>query len=359
LKGADKRSLAGVVTMARFCYMDFYSNSQCAIKNLKNINKNFCKYTNFNNMQKIKIALLSGGISGEREVSLKTGDQIFNALDKDKYDISRYDPKNDLQKLFNDAINKKIDIVFPALHGPFGEDGKLQGMLDMIGTPYVFSACMASAVAMNKNICKIIAKNSGLLTADSEQITKDNYNLEQIITRLGLPLVIKPVELGSSVGISIAKTKADLEEGINTAFEHDKEIMLEKHIKGRELTVAVFEANRVIKILPTIEIIPKMSDWFDFKAKYEVGGSEEICPAQIPLEISKKVQNFSEIIFKAIKCKDLARADFIWEKNTGNIYFLEINTIPGMTATSLAPQAAKVAGYEFPDFLDILIKNNL
>ncbi|MCK4554857.1 D-alanine--D-alanine ligase [Candidatus Parcubacteria bacterium] len=309
-------------------------------------------------MPKLKIALLSGGILGEREVSLKTGEQIYNALDKQKYEIFKYDPKTDLKQFFLDAIDKKFDLVFPALHGPFGEDGKLQGMLDMIGMPYVFSNCLASALSMDKYKTKIIARDVGLNLVPDIALQKDEkYNIQKIINKLLLPIVIKPMELGSSVGMSIAKNEQELEQGIEDAFKHGDKVMLEKFIKGRELTVAVMDNEQNMEALPVIEIIPKISDWFDYKAKYEVGGSEEICPADIPDAIKDEIQNLAIKAFKAIGCKNLARADFIWDTEHNKMYFLEINTIPGMTQTSLVPQAAKVAGMEFGEFLDRLIEN--
>lgn len=309
--------------------------------------------------KKIKIALLSGGISGEREISLKTGGKIFEALDKNKYIVLRYDPKTDLKKFFSDALAKKFDLVFPALHGPFGEDGRIQGMLDLIGMPYVFSGCLASALAMDKEKTKIIAEKIGLDTAKYVILDRGGeYNLNNIIKKLSLPIFIKPVELGSSVGMSKAETKKELENGIKKAFKFGRKIILEKFIEGRELTVAVF--GNPPRALPVIEIKPKISEWFDYKAKYKAGGTEEICPAKIPVTVKNKIQNLAIKIFKAIGCKDLARADFIWDTSaslsaSNKFYFLEINTIPGMTATSLAPQAAKAAGMEFKEFLDRLI----
>ena len=317
--------------------------------------------SNNKNMPKIKIALLSGGISGEREVSLKTGEQIFNALDKNKYKIFRYDPKTNLKSFFNDAIDKKFDLVFPALHGPFGEDGKLQGMLDMISIPYVFSNCLSSALAMDKHKTEIIAATSGLTTAKDIILSEadNNYNLDEIIKKLSFPVIVKPVELGSSVGASIANTKQELRKGIKTAFKCDNRVMLEQFIAGRELSVAIIDNKEKTKALPVIEIIPKISKWFDYKAKYEIGGSEEVCPAEIPNRIKNKIQKSAVKIFKIIGCKDIARADFIWSQKNKKNYFLEINTIPGMTRTSLVPQAAKAAGIEFSELLDKLIENNL
>jgi D-alanine-D-alanine ligase len=316
-------------------------------------------------MPKLKIALLAGGISGEREISLKTGEQIYKALDKDKYEITKYDPKTDLKRFFLDAMDKKFDLVFPALHGPFGEDGRLQGMLDMIGVPYVFSGCLASALAMDKEKSKLIAKSIGLAVAQDIILTKNEKIItKNIIKELSLPIFIKPADSGSSVGMSMAKNEKELEKGISKAFEHSAKIILERFIKGRELTVPIMgnppsprlRRTSPPKALPVIEIIPKVSEWFDVRAKYEKGGTDEICPAKIPDNTRDEVQLLGVKIFNAIGCKDLARVDFIWDEKDNKLYFLEINTIPGMTETSLVPKAAKAAGMEFGEFLDGLIE---
>lgn len=306
-------------------------------------------------MAKIKLALLSGGLSKEREVSLNTGKKIFQALKKDKYDITSYDPKTDLDKFIKDILAKKIDLVFPALHGPYGEDGSLQGMLDILQIPYVFSGRLASALAMNKFKAKRLAECFGVRVAKDMVVKKGQaYDVDRIISYLGLPIVVKPTELGSSVGISIAKNEKELEKGIEEASEHG-EVLLEEFIKGRELTVAVL-GNDNPEALPVIEIKPKKSDWFDYKAKYEPGASEDICPAPISDDVRRKIQKEAVKVFQSIGCSDLARADFICDEDNKKIYFLEINTIPGMTATSLAPQAAKEYGLNFPEFLDKLIE---
>lgn len=318
---------------------------------------------------KTKIALLAGGVSGEREISLKTGEEIYRALDKNKYEIARYDPKTDLRRFFIDAIDGKFDLVFPALHGPFGEDGKLQGMLDILGVPYVFSGTLASALAMDKYKTKIMARNLNIRIPKDIVLTKasvtqhiddsERYDLGDIIETLSLPVVIKPNGSGSSLGITIANDKSELKKGIRRAFSHDKDILLEQRVRGRELTVAVIGCGGNAEALPIIEIVPKISAWFDYRAKYEAGGSEEICPARIPKKIERKVRDLSLRVYAAIGCKDAARADFIWEEETGFVYFLEINTIPGMTAESLVPKAARAAGMTFSQFLDKLIEGAL
>lgn len=349
-------------------------------------------------MKKLKIGLIFGGKSGEHEVSLKSAKEVWNSLDLEKYEIipiaitkrgnwligekgheymRLHLPKagtvggvsieqsqslvaiQDKQSLSNFSegdSEMELDLIFPIGHGTYIEDGKLQGMLDTIGIPYVFSGTLASALAMNKQKTKLVAKNAGLKVAKEVIVNKNKkYNIEKIINKIGLPVVVKPLESGSSVGMSICKEKAELENSINKAFEYSNEVMLEQFIKGRELTAAVL-GNEKPKALPIVEIIPKVSDFFSYEAKYQDGGSDEICPADIPEDIRKKAQRYALKIFKAINCQDLARADFIWNSGDNKLYFLEINTIPGMTSASLAPKAVKATGMTFPQFLDKLIK---
>ncbi|EKE15665.1 MAG: hypothetical protein ACD_11C00115G0005 [uncultured bacterium] len=341
-----------------------------------------------NNITKKRIAVVFGGPSGEHEVSLKSASQVISALDKDKYEIipmaitktGHWLVGEDGEKYMNDNLGKagreggveagnifeirnklpgifpKVDLVLPIIHGTFGEDGKLQGALEMFGLSYAFSGILASALAMNKRKTKIIAKAVGLKIAKDVVVAKGKkFNSEKIIAKLNFPIVIKPVELGSSIGTSLANSEQELKKGIEDAFGYGEEVLLEQFVKGRELTVTVM-GDKTPKALPVIEIIPKVSNWFDYRAKYEAGGSEEVCPAEIPEEVRKIVQRYAVKVFRAIGCRDLARADFIWSANDGKLYFLEINTIPGMTTTSLAPQAAAVAGMEFSVFLDKLIE---
>jgi D-alanine-D-alanine ligase len=302
-------------------------------------------------MPKIKIALLLGGISGEREVSLKTGEKIYENLDKNKYEVKKYDPKTDLIQFIKDAGEKKFDLVFPALHGPFGEDGKIQGLMEMLQIPYVFSDCLSSALAMDKDKTKTIVEKAGLKVARGVVI-KNKDEFEE--NKFDYPIIIKPLELGSSVGMTYAKNKTEAEEGIKEALKFNNKVLVEKYIRGRELTVPIIGNNPPVT-LPVIEIKPKNSEWFDFKAKYEAGATEEICPAEIPESIEKKIKELSIKAYNSIGCRDLARADFIWNENDREIYFLEINTIPGMTETSLVPQSAQVAGINFSELLDKLI----
>lgn len=304
-------------------------------------------------MKKLTIALLSGGISSEREVSISSGDQVYEALDHNKYDIIRYDPKTDLPRLVMDA--PKIDAALIILHGPFGEDGTVQGLLDLLEIPYQGSGVLGSAIGMNKLASKHLYEKSGLLVPPYAVIGQnDVLDADACVKQLGLPLVVKPVGSGSSVGITIVKTKDSLNKAVDKAFEQDSMVLIEAYIDGIELTGGVIGNNK-LEALPLIEIVPNESfDFFDYEAKYTAGATNEICPARIDDEMTQKAQEIAKTAHKALFCKGYSRTDMMLKDQ--DIYVLETNTIPGMTATSLLPQAAGEAGIPFSQLLDRLIE---
>lgn len=303
---------------------------------------------------KIRVALLSGGISSERDVSLKSGQQVYDALDQTKYAITCYDPKTDLSLILRDA--EKIDIALIILHGPYGEDGTIQGFLDLLGIPYQGSGVLGSALSMNKMASKNAYIHAGLRCPKSIMLgKKQNYSLDDCIHELGLPIVVKPVQGGSSIGMSIPQTDAELKTAIDSAFEYDHEILLEQYIKGTELTCGVIGNNAGMETLPIIEIVPnKKYPFFDYEAKYTTGATEEICPARIDEEIAARIRDYSVRAHKALFLKGYSRSDFIMKDE--DIYILETNTIPGMTANSLLPLSARTAGISFSALLDKLIE---
>ncbi|MCP4022778.1 MAG: D-alanine--D-alanine ligase [Desulfobacteraceae bacterium] len=303
-------------------------------------------------MAKTRLALLSGGISSEREVSLNSGKQVFDALDKGKYEITRYDPKTDLTKLVNEAGN--IDAALIILHGPFGEDGTVQGLLDLLDIPYQGAGVLGSSVAMNKLTSKRLYQGADIPTPAFLSFSKNQtIDLNQCIDLLFLPIVVKPACAGSSVGMTIVKEKQDLNAAIDTAFEHDDTLIMEQYIKGIELTCGVL-GNEDLEAMPVIEIIPgKNHEFFDYKAKYVAGETEEICPARIDDKITQRVQQLAVKAHETLFLKGYSRTDMILRDD--ELFVLETNTIPGMTATSLYPQSAQVAGYSFSALLDKLI----
>ncbi|MEH0020538.1 MAG: D-alanine--D-alanine ligase [Desulfobacter sp.] len=304
-------------------------------------------------MKKIRLALLSGGVSTEREVSLNSGQQVFDALDKDKYDITRYDPKSDLLKLVTDA--PEIDAALIILHGPFGEDGTVQGLLDLLDIPYQGAGVLGSAAAMNKLTAKQLYDRSKIPTPGYLAFDfTDDISIPEVVDTLGLPIVVKPACAGSSVGMTIVKTEEALEPAIKMGFDHDDTIILERYINGVELTCGVL-GNQDTEALPVIEIIPGDNhEYFDYEAKYVAGETEEICPARIDDDLTQKVQELATRAHKALFLKGYSRTDMILKD--GELFVLETNTIPGMTATSLYPQSAQVGGYSFSALLDKLIE---
>ncbi len=305
-------------------------------------------------MKKLTIALLSGGISSEREVSINSGNQVYEALDQDKYDVLRYDPKTDLTKLVNDA--PRIDAALIILHGPYGEDGTVQGLLDLLDIPYQGSGVLGSSVAMNKLISKQLYTQAGLPIPPYLSIKKGELiDTEEYVKRLGLPLVIKPVEGGSSVGMTIVKDEADLKNAFELAFEYDSTVLMEAYITGMEITGGVL-GNQNPEALPLIEIVPDKSyEFFDYEAKYTAGATREICPARIDDSIAEKAQTYAVMSHSVLFCEGYSRTDMILDKKN-DLFILETNTIPGMTATSLFPQAAAVYGLDFSRLLDRLIE---
>jgi D-alanine-D-alanine ligase len=301
----------------------------------------------------LTVALLSGGISSEREVSIKSGDQVYAALNKDKYRVNRYDPKTDLIRLVADA--PFIDVALIILHGPYGEDGTVQGLLDLLGIPYQGSGVLGSAIAMDKLVSKQLYEKSGIPTPIYITINReDAQKAETCLKRIGLPLVIKPAKGGSSIGMAIVKTPDSLEPAIREAFRYDDTLMVETYVQGTELTVGVI-GNRDLKALPVIEIIPDSRyEFFNYHAKYLPGASQEICPARIDAALTEKAQTYAKMAHRALFCEGYSRTDMMLEGR--ELYILETNTIPGMTETSLLPLAAKTAGIPFSRLLDILIE---
>ncbi len=304
-------------------------------------------------MKKKTVALLSGGVSSEREVSLNSGNQVFSALDKDKYDVIRYDPKTDLARLVADAAT--IDVALIILHGPNGEDGTIQGLLDLLGIPYQGAGVLGSAAAMNKLASKRLYAQCAIPTPPFQVAEAGRpVDTDACVQALGLPLVVKPVSAGSSVGMTIVREAKALQPALKTAFEFDRQAIIEAFVDGVEVTGGVI-GNDDVEALPLIEIIPgDAHEFFDYAAKYTPGASQEICPARIDAALTEKAQRYAVEAHKALFCRGYSRTDMILKD--GEFFVLETNTIPGMTPTSLFPQAAEAAGLDFPRLLDRLIE---
>lgn len=302
---------------------------------------------------KLKVALLSGGISSEREVSIKSGNQVYEALDKAKYDIVRYDPASDLGKLVADA--SAIDVAFIVLHGSYGEDGTVQGLLDLLNIPYQGSGVLGSALAMDKWTSKRLYKEAGLSVPPFRVLMNgETYASESLVDEPGFPLVVKPRYGGSSIGTSIVQTPEQLPGALERAFEYGPHVILEAYLEGPEITGGVL-GNDDFQLLPIVEIIPESHyAFFDYEAKYKEGATREVCPARINETLSRRAQSYAATAHRALCCRGYSRTDMIIRDEI--IYVLETNTIPGMTPVSLFPLAAKTAGISFSQLLDRLIQ---
>jgi len=302
---------------------------------------------------RLRVALLAGGKSGEREVSLKGAEGVEKALDQSRYEVRRYDPATDLARLA--AESAEIDVAFILLHGRFGEDGTVQGFLDLLGIPYQGAGVLGSALAMDKHVAKVMYRQAGLPVPEWELVDPRRPDPAGLVARLGLPLVVKPLRQGSSLGMSIVDTLPELENGLKKAFEFDDRVMVEKFVAGREITGGVLGNGDDLVALPLVEIIPDQKfRFFDYQAKYQPGASREVCPAELDGETTRLAQSYALAAHRALQLEVYSRTDMIVADN--GIYLLETNTIPGMTPTSLLPQAAHAYGLDFPAFLDRLIE---
>ncbi len=290
-----------------------------------------------------RIAVLMGGVSSEREISLKSGKAVFDALKQQGFDAVSVDLLSENpQEVAQSVRLQNPDCVFLALHGHFGEDGGIQAVLDGLNITYTGSGAKASKLAMDKVASRKIFSFGGLSVPESTVLLKQGSSPEQIKNlNILLPAVIKPSTNGSSIGLSIIDDAKDLDKAIKLAFEFDDTVIIERFIKGRELTVGILADQA----LPVIEIIPKRR-FFDYEAKYQSGMTDYIVPAKIDSEVAKKTQEAALSAHRLLGCYGCSRVDVIFNEDLGPVV-LEVNTIPGMTSTSLLPKSAKVAGIDF------------
>lgn len=290
-----------------------------------------------------RILVVAGGWSSEREISLKSGKAVFSALKNLQFPV-RFLVLNKPEDIFR---IKNCDFVFLALHGSPGEDGTIQGYLEMLGIPYSGSGVLASALAMNKVAAKRIFLSCGIPTPEffvlKEKIVQPPFSF---------PVVVKPVSEGSAIGVTIAENQKEFVRGYHLAKKYG-DVLVEKYIRGKELTVGIVGQT----ILPVIEIVPNKQKFYNFIAKYQPGGSEHIIPARISPQIEKQAKKFSFQAFQALNCRGMARVDLIATEK--KVYVLEVNTIPGMTATSLLPDACRAYGWKMEEMLVQIIQASL
>lgn len=362
--------------------------------------------------RRIRVGVLAGGASAERQISLATGIQIMANLPTDRYEVILVDPlalmannrklseeqraqaraladrsgriealpdrdRRDLppalQRQIEEASSRlvpatsaivptggerPIDVAFIALHGPWGEDGTIQGLLEILGVPYVGSGVLASALAMDKVMAKGVLAANGLDVARGVAVSaadhaRDPDAVARAAQGIGYPLVVKPVRQGSSFGISMVDRPDQLPAAIVESLRYDDRVMVEERLSGTELTVGVVGGDRELTALPVIEIVTTR-EFFDYKAKYDPELTDEICPARIPDDLARRAQDVAVRAHRALGCRGLSRTDMMSTAD-GRLAVLEVNTVPGMTANSLLPKAARVAGIPFGELLERLI----
>lgn len=352
-------------------------------------------------MTKIRVGLIYGGRSGEHEVSVLSANSVMLAINREKYEVfpigitkdGRWIPaqsptplveSKDLQVRFlsngneneNDnnqlailsnkqgnllaGLRDRVDVIFPVMHGPFGEDGTIQGLLELAGIPYVGGGVLASAVGMDKAIMKLVFQQKGIPVGDYLYYLRKDLEvnneaiLNEIERKLGYPCFVKPANLGSSVGISKAHNREELNRALSFAAEYDRKIVVEKMLSGREIECAVLGNDEPIASVPG-EVVP-CAEFYDYEAKYVLNDSKLEIPATLPEEITFKVQDLAVRAFKAIDCSGLGRVDFFVEENSGEILVNEINTIPGFTRISMYPKLWEASGIGYTELIDRLLQ---
>jgi D-alanine-D-alanine ligase len=299
-----------------------------------------------------RVAVVCGGPAAEREVSLTSGREVANALREAFPDVSVHEP--DLH-LAEELLRGSIDVVFPALHGPLGEDGSIQGMLEVAAVPYVGSGVAASACAMDKVIAKRLFRGAGLPLA--REVVVDRADVAAVRAELSGRVVVKPPTQGSAVGVAFAESDEELKAALDAAFAFDEKVLVEEFVVGSEITVGILESPEP-QAFPAIDIRTPGDSWYDFEHRYGVGLSEHVIPAPLPEDVYARVQELAVEAHVTLGCRDLSRVDFLVEPG-GRIVLLEVNTLPGMTPTSLYPDGAQAAGISFAELVERLVRRAL
>jgi len=307
---------------------------------------------------KIRVAVIYGGRTGEHEVSVRSAKAILAGLDPEKYEKIEYfiDQQGKWSPgpiLPEPGAHPGIDVVFPVLHGTFGEDGTMQGLLELADLPYVGAGVMASAISMDKEMMKRVCKERMLPIVEYVTVTRDSPNVLEACRRLSFPVFVKPANLGSSVGISKAHDAAELEAAFALAAQFDRKVIVERAIVGRELECSVLGNQAPIPSLPC-EILPSR-EFYDYEDKYLLDLAQTRVPADLPAECTEELRHLAVECYRAVECEGMARVDFFLEARTSRLYINEINTIPGFTSISMYPKMWEHSGIAFGELLDRLI----
>lgn len=322
---------------------------------------------------KKKIALVTGGLSGEAQISYKSAITVGNNIDRDKYDVYRidinpegwwYEPADgsERSKVNRDDFSVtdkgqkiRFDTILLCIHGTPGEDGKLQGYFDMLKIPYTSCDAATSALTFNKRYTVAVAAFGGIHVAKSMHLFRHTpVSATEILTRLTLPVFVKPNNGGSSIGMSKVNRAGELEDALHKAFREDNQVLVEEFISGREFTIGVFRNKDNIIVLPITEIITK-NEFFDFEAKYQ-GKSEEITPAGIDGVMQDQLESAARRVYEVLNCRGVVRIDFIYNTETRQPFMLEVNTVPGQSEASVIPQQVKAMGWSLKEFYSAVIE---
>lgn len=310
-----------------------------------------------------KVAVLAGGSSFERQVSLRSGARVEDALERLGHEVIAIDAGQDLIQRLRD---ERPDAAFVAMHGRDGEDGTIQELLEILGLPYTGSGVPACVRAMDKVLTKHLLDEHDVPTPEFFAFNQTAFRelgaadaLPAIEERLAFPIVVKPSSQGSALGIKFARTAADVPAALVAAFSYDAKVLLERHIDGRDLAVSILDGPEGPEALPVVEAVPTGSDdgdFYDFQARYEIGRTEFICPAELPDEVTERAQELALQTYELLGCFGFGRVDLMLDA-AGDLYVLEANPIPGLTETSLLPQAAEAAGIGFDQLVARILQS--
>jgi D-alanine-D-alanine ligase len=308
------------------------------------------------------VAVLKGGRSLERQVSLRSGARVQDALERLGHDAVAVDVGADL---VSQLAEVKPEIAFVALHGGDGEDGTVQELLEVMGIPYTGSGVSACIRAADKVLAKHVMRDAGIPTPDFYAFSETAFQslgaagaLPAIEERLQFPIVVKPASQGSALGIKFARTAADVPQALVASFSYDRKVMLERHVTGRDLAVSVLERGGAPRALPIVEAVPVRhteEDFYDFESRYEIGRTQFVCPAELDGGVNERAEEIALAVYELMGCSGFARVDLMLESGTEELFVLETNTVPGLTDTSLLPQAAEAAGIGFDALIDQIL----
>ncbi len=308
-------------------------------------------------MPKLRVGVIYGGRSSEHEVSIRSAESIIKGLDPARYDVVRYlihpDGHWDPAPILPEPGRNPVDVVFPILHGTFGEDGTVQGLLELADLPYVGAGVMASAIGMDKEMTKRVCRESGLPIVDYLVLTRGGMEASAIAARLPFPIFVKPANLGSSVGISKAHNLAELETALALAAQYDRKLICERGVEGREFECSVMGNEDPIASTPC-EILPSR-EFYDYEDKYLLDKARIEMPARLTPEQTAEMQRLAVGCYRAIACEGLGRVDFLMDRATGQMFVNEINTLPGFTSISMFPKMWQHSGIEFPALIERLL----